>query len=141
MLLFRLLFIAQSIAQIREDMYEELTPPDPEPLIHDDDLERLQLRLLGLFEAELLTEEEFLQLEDLAADFAELQSTAPGGLVTRDCASELQRLSRFQQAFALQFDMWLTLPWVLLSIRRYSWPSSCWGCTETCGCGVIRQVG
>ena len=82
-----------SVAQIREDLYEELTPHDPEPLIHDDDLERLQLRLIGLFEAELLTEEEYLRLEDLAADFAELQSTAPGGLVTRDCASDLQFLS------------------------------------------------
>ena len=77
------------MAQMREDLYEELTPDDPEPLIHDDDLERLQLRLLGLFEAELLSEEEYLKLEDLAADFAEVQSTAPGGLVTRDCAPEL----------------------------------------------------
>ena len=81
--------VTQSMAQMREDLYEELTPDDPEPLIHDDDLERLQLRLLGLFEAELLSEEEYLKLEDLAADFAELQSTAPGGLVTRDCAPEL----------------------------------------------------
>ena len=111
-LLFRLLFITQSIAQMREDMYEELTPPDPEPLIHDDDLERLQLRLLGLFEAELLTEEEFLRLEDLAADFAELQSTAPGGLVTRDCASELHRLSRSQLTFALQSAVRLAPHWM-----------------------------
>ena len=75
------------MTQMREDLYGELTPDDPEPLVHDDDLERLQLRLLGLFEAELLSEEEYLQLEDIAADFAELQSTAPGGMVTRECTS------------------------------------------------------
>lgn len=81
------LFDAQSLAQLREDLYEELTPDEPEPLIHADDLERLQLRLIGIFEAQLLSEEEYLQLEDLFTDFAELQSTAPGGVVTPECAS------------------------------------------------------
>ena len=76
-----------NMERMREDLYEELTPDEPEPLVHDDELIRLQLRLVGLYEMELISEEEHCVLENLCADFAELQSTVPGAVVTKDRAS------------------------------------------------------
>jgi len=104
------------MAQMREDLYEELAPDDPEPLVHDDDLERLQLRLVGLFEAELISEEEYLTLEDLTADFAELQSTAPDGIVTKECASSVAKA-------ALRW--WPGCLSVGLTLLRYMTPCLC----------------
>jgi hypothetical protein len=84
-----------NLERLREDLYEELTPPEPEPLVHHDDLIRLQLRLVGLFEMELISEEEHCVLENLCADFAELQLTVPGAVVTADRESHPQAVARF----------------------------------------------
>lgn len=82
-----------NMKRMREDLYEELAPEELEPLVHDDELIRLQLRLVGLYEMELISEEEHCVLENLCTDFAELQSTVPGAVVTKDRAFSVANLS------------------------------------------------
>ena len=59
---------------------EPLTPALPQELISAEQLASLQARLESLLAAQLLTEEEFFALEDLCADYLEVQTFAAGVL-------------------------------------------------------------
>jgi hypothetical protein len=64
---------------------EDTAPREKEPAITDDALASLQARMEALHSAQLLADEELHVLEDLFADFVELQATVPDGLVlTKD---------------------------------------------------------
>ena len=54
----------------------ELTPKPPHDAVSDEQLAALQARLLAAHGAKLLSDEEFFALEDLCADFAEVQPLA-----------------------------------------------------------------
>ena len=54
----------------------------PQDAVSDEQLAALQERLEGLHEAQLLTDDELFVLEDLCADFVELQSTV-GSVASR----------------------------------------------------------
>ena len=58
----------------------ELTPAPAEELVSAEQLTALQARLDSLHAAQLLTDEEFFALEDLCADFLEVQASASGVL-------------------------------------------------------------
>ena len=57
-----------------EQLRKELEPQHEK--VSDEQLAALQARLEAVHEAKLLSDEEFFALEDLCADFAELQPTA-----------------------------------------------------------------
>ena len=57
----------------------EMTPREHQPAISDEELIALQARLEALHAAELLAEAELFAVEDLVADFVELQATVPSG--------------------------------------------------------------
>ena len=63
-----------------ERLRAELTPAPAEELVSAEQLAALQARLESLHAAQLLTEEEFFALEDLCADFLEVQASASGVL-------------------------------------------------------------
>ena len=63
-----------------EKMRAELAPTLPQELISAEQLALLQARLESLHAAQLLTDEEFFALEDLCADFLEVQASASGVL-------------------------------------------------------------
>ena len=73
------------MAKMRDELRAELTPAPPQELISADQLAALQARLESLHAAQLLTDEEFFALEDLCADFLEMQ-TAAGGVLTPEVA-------------------------------------------------------
>ena len=57
----------------------------PAPAISDEELIALQARLEALHAAELLAEAELFVVEDLIADFVELQATVPdGGVLSQE---------------------------------------------------------
>ena len=58
----------------------ELTPAPAQELVSAEQLAALQARLESLHAAQLLTDEEFFALEDLCADFLEVQASASGVL-------------------------------------------------------------
>ena len=53
---------------------EKLRPKPPQDAVSDEQLAALQARIGAVHEAKLLSDDEFFELEDLCADFAELQS-------------------------------------------------------------------
>ena len=63
-----------------EKMRAELAPTLPQELISAEQLALLQARLESLHAAQLLTDEEFFALEDLCADYLEVQTFAAGVL-------------------------------------------------------------
>ena len=64
---------------------EEMTPREQQPAISDGELITLQARLEALHAAELLAEAELFAVEDLVADFVELQATVPdGGVLSQE---------------------------------------------------------
>ena len=64
---------------------EEMTPREHQPAISDEELITLQARLEALHAAELLAEAELFVVEDLIADFVELQATVPdGGVLSQE---------------------------------------------------------
>ena len=65
--------------QMRAEI-EKLKPAPPQELISAEQLTALQARLESLHGAQLLTEEEFFALEDLCADYLEVQTFAAGVL-------------------------------------------------------------
>ena len=58
----------------------ELTPAPAQELVSAEQLAALQARLESLHAAQLLTDEEFFALEDLCADYLEVQTFAAGVL-------------------------------------------------------------
>ena len=68
----------EEIEKLREEAVEaqvQAAKADaPQPVISDDQLLTLQTRLQGLHAAKLLQDDELFALEDLCADFAELQT-------------------------------------------------------------------
>ena len=68
------------MAKMRDELRAELTPAPPQELISAEQLVLLQARLESLHGAQLLAEEEFFALEDLCADFLEVQASASGVL-------------------------------------------------------------
>ena len=68
-----------------ERMREHLTPKLPQEAVSDEQLAALQARLETLHVVKLLTDDEFFALEDMCADFAELQATIGAvGVVTKE---------------------------------------------------------
>ena len=65
--------------QMRADI-EKLKPAPPQELISAEQLAALQARLESLHAAQLLTDEEYFALEDLCADYLEVQTFAAGVL-------------------------------------------------------------
>ena len=65
--------------QMRAEI-EKLKPAPPQELISAEQLALLQARLESLHAAQLLADEEFFALEDLCADFLEVQTFAAGVL-------------------------------------------------------------
>ena len=53
---------------------EEMKPPPP-PSVSDDQIVALQTRLYGMHNAELLTEDQLDQLEDIVLDYVEAKAT------------------------------------------------------------------
>ena len=70
-----------------EELREELKP---KPLLSEDDLCALQVRLSVLHASQLLNDEQLHELEDLCADYIELNTEAPGGFVTPELARMTQ---------------------------------------------------
>ena len=68
------------MAKMRDELRAELTPAPPQELISADQLALLQARLESLHAAQLLSDEEFFALEDLCADYLELQGSTVGVL-------------------------------------------------------------
>ena len=68
------------MAKMRDELRAELTPAPPQELISADQLAALQARIESLHAAQLLTDEEFFALEDLCADYLEVQASASGVL-------------------------------------------------------------
>ena len=75
-------------AQAKADMdklRDEMTPREQPPAVTDDDLAALQQRATKLHAAQLLSDEELYAVEDLCADYVELQaSVSEGGVLTKD---------------------------------------------------------
>jgi hypothetical protein len=65
-----------------EQQRVELTPPPPQPAITDTQLATLLMRFEGLHAAKLLSDEELYALEDLVADWAEIQASMVEQVVT-----------------------------------------------------------
>ena len=63
-----------------EKLRAELTPAPAKELISSEQLAAIQSRLEKLHAAQLLSDEEFFALEDLCADFLELQGSTVGVL-------------------------------------------------------------
>ena len=68
------------MAKMRDELRAELTPALPQELISAEQLALLQARLESLHAAQLLTDEEYFALEDLCADYLEVQTFAAGVL-------------------------------------------------------------
>ena len=66
--------------KLRAEIRAELTPAPAQELISPEQLAVLQARLESLHAAQLLSDEEFFALEDLCADFLELQGSTVGVL-------------------------------------------------------------
>ena len=66
--------------KLRAEIRAELTPAPAQELISPEQLAVLQARLESLHAAQLLSDEEFFALEDLCADFHELQGSTVGVL-------------------------------------------------------------
>ena len=69
---------------------------------------RLQSRLAAVHSAQLLNDEEYFLVEDLCADYLELQSSLPGGAVitaetaiSSDVAHKLHRIVGLSEGIAL----------------------------------------
>jgi hypothetical protein len=85
---------------------EELRPKPPADIISDEALSALQSRLVALHAAKLCNDEQLYELEDLCADYVELKTAAPGGIVTHELAGMAQggaawrlvRLARLSEA-------------------------------------------
>ena len=76
--------LAQAQADI-ERLREETAPRKKAPAITDDALAALQARMEALHAAQLLADDELFVLEDLLADFVELQAAVPEGeVLTKD---------------------------------------------------------
>ena len=79
---------AEMEAKARADMdalREEMTPREQQPAISDEELIALQARLEALHAAELLAEAELFAVEDLVADFVDLQAAVPdGGVLSQE---------------------------------------------------------
>jgi hypothetical protein len=75
-------------AQAKADMdklRDDMTPREQPPAVTVDELTTLQARLESLHAAQLLVDEELYAVEDLCADYAELQASVPeGGVLTKD---------------------------------------------------------
>ena len=68
-----------------DKLREEMTPRELPPAISDAELTALQARFESLHAAQLLTDEELYAVEDLCADFLELQATVlEGDVLTKD---------------------------------------------------------
>ena len=68
-----------------EKMRADLAPAPPRDVVSPEQLAALQARLERLHAAQLLADEELFALEDLCADFLEMQ-TAAGGVLTPEVA-------------------------------------------------------
>ena len=76
--------LAQAQADI-ERLRAETAPRKKAPAITDDALAALQARMEALHAAQLLADDELYVLEDLLADFVELQAAVPEGeVLTKD---------------------------------------------------------
>ena len=76
--------LAQAQADI-ERLRAETAPRKKAPAITDDALAALQARMEALHAAQLLADDELFVLEDLLADFVELQAAVPEGeVLTKD---------------------------------------------------------
>ena len=75
-------------AQAKADMdklRDEMTPRQQPPAVTDEELTTLQERATKLHAAQLLADEELYAVEDLCADYVELQASVPeGGVLTKD---------------------------------------------------------
>ena len=82
----------QEMRQMRQEMEEkmqtlriELTPREQPPAVTDEDLADLQARVKTLYASQTLTDEELYAVQDLCADYVELQASVPeGGVLTAD---------------------------------------------------------
>ena len=68
-----------------EKMRADLAPAPPRDVVSPEQLAALQARLERLHSAQLLADEELFALEDLCADYLEMQ-TAAGGVLTPEVA-------------------------------------------------------
>ena len=68
-----------------EKMRADLAPAPPRDVVSAEQLAALQARLERLHSAQLLADEELFALEDLCADYLEMQ-TAAGGVLTQEVA-------------------------------------------------------
>ena len=66
-----------------EKMRADLAPAPPRDVVSPEQLAALQARLERLHSAQLLADEELFALEDLCADYLEMQ-TAAGGVLTQE---------------------------------------------------------
>ena len=81
----------------------ELTPKPPHDAVSDEQLAALQARLLAAHGAKLLSDEEFFALEDLCADFAELQP--PAGPVTSETVREVELADKVRRLVCVSEKM------------------------------------
>ena len=62
-----------------------LTPREQPPAVTDGDLADLQARAKTLYASQTVTDEELYAVQDLCADYVELQASVPqGGMLTTD---------------------------------------------------------
>jgi len=80
--------IEAQAAQAKADMdklRDAMTPREQPPAVTVEELTTLQERVTELHSAQHLTDEELYAVEDLCADYAELQASVPeGGVLTKD---------------------------------------------------------
>ena len=66
----------QAAAKAELDKIREEMKPPPPPSVSDDQIVALQTRLYGMHNAELLTEDQLDQLEDIVLDYVEAKATS-----------------------------------------------------------------
>ena len=69
-----------------DQLREELKSSPPTPALSNEQLSGLQLRLQALHAPKLLTDEQFIRLEDLCADYIELATLKSPAVVTQEMA-------------------------------------------------------
>ena len=75
----------QEMEEKMEKLRDEMTPREQPPAVTDEELTTLQERATKLHAAQLLTDEELYAVEDLCADYVELQASVPeGSVLTKD---------------------------------------------------------
>ena len=92
-------------ARIQAAVYEAQAPKEA---VSDEQLAALQARLEALHAVELFTDEEFFVLEDICAEFVELQSTSMVGAITKEmlgsgtfeAAAKVHRLATLSEKMA-----------------------------------------